>query len=315
MSQSRCGHWVGFLLMVGLTACQRDAARMVPPTVAADAARSRTSGKRINSIDGAEMVYIPPGELIMGSDADEIDRLWRAFNWNDEEKQYTKNEQPAHRVRVDGFWMYRNDVTVTQYRKFCETSGRSMPAPPSWGWTDTHPIVNVSWEDAKAYCYWAKVRLPYEAEWEYAARGGNTGLGGKPRTVFAWGDEHPRSRVANLADETFKKALDDNSNFHYFHGYDDGYAHTSPVGAFPPNGFGLHDMAGNVWQWCEDWCDADYYRSSPPVNPHGASPGKQRVLRGGAFDTTPTITRISRRISNLPDIRHDEKGFRCVRGP
>ena len=315
MSRRRCGRWVGFLLISGLTGCQRDAARIVPSTVAADAAQSQTSGKRTNPIDGAEMVYIPPGDFIMGSDADDIDRLWRKFNWNEEWKQHTKSEQPAHGVRVDGFWMYRNDVTVAQYRKFCDATRHPMPPPPSSGWTDAHPVVNVSWEDAKAYCAWAGVRLPYEAEWEYAGRGGNTGVGGQPRTVFVWGDEYPKARVANLADESFKKSPYYNPNFYLFDGYDDGYAHASPAGAFPPNGFGLHDMAGNVWQWCEDGYEEDYYRNSPPANPHGASGGQLRVLRGGAYDTTPVITRIARRIKNSPDIRHDEKGFRCVQDP
>jgi formylglycine-generating enzyme required for sulfatase activity len=314
MSRNRCAHRAGILLIVGMTGCPCDIASTIPLTVAAEAAQNQSSGKRTNPIDGAEMVYIPPGEFIMGTGPEEIDRIWKKLRWPEAWKQYTKSEQPAHRVRLDGFWMYRSNVTVAQYRKFCAATRRSMPAAPVWGWTDTHPIVNVSWEDAKAYCSWARGRLPYEAEWEYAARGGNTGLGGKPRTVFVWGDAYPRSAVANLAEESFKKSRYYNPNFTLFHGYEDGYTHTSPVSAFPPNGFGLLDMAGNVWQWCEDWSDADYYRHSPAVNPHGPSRGQRRVLRGGAFDTTPDMTRIARRISNVPGIRHDEKGFRCVQG-
>lgn len=314
VSRSRCGYWASFCLLAALTGCQRETTTD-PPTVAADTARSQNPGPRTNPIDGAEMVFIPPGEFLMGSDPEEIDRIWKKFNWNGDEKQFTKGEQPAHRVRVDGFWMYRNDVTVAQYRKFCGATGGSMPTPPSSSWTDTHPIVNVSWEDAKAYCSWAGGRLPYEAEWEHAARGGKTGLGAQPRTVFVWGDALPRDRVANLADASFKKSRYYNPNFHLFDAYDDGHTHTSPVGAFPPNGFGMHDMAGNVLQWCEDWFAEDYYRNSPGANPRGPSSGQRRVLRGGAYDTTPTITRISRRLSNQPDIRHDEKGFRCVQEP
>ncbi|HKB14940.1 MAG TPA: SUMF1/EgtB/PvdO family nonheme iron enzyme, partial [Planctomycetota bacterium] len=149
----------------------------------------------------------------------------------------------------------------------------------------------------------------------YAARGGQTGCGGRPRTVFVWGDSLPVDRVANLADASFKKSPYYNPNYHLFDGYDDGRTHTSPVGAFPPNGLGLHDMAGNVLQWCQDWYAEDYYRNSPGENPRGPRSGQRRVLRGGAYDTTPPITRISRRLSGPPDIRHDEKGFRCVQAP
>src|SRR5262245_57374376 len=183
MSQSRCGCWIGFILTVGLGACQSEAT--AAPAVAA---APIGTGVRTNPVDGAEMVLIPPGDFLMGSDPEELDRIWKTFHWRQEELQFTKGEQPAHRVRVDGFWMYRRPVTVAQYRKFCDTTGSSMPAPPEWGWTDTHPVVNVSWEDATAYCSWAGGRLPREAEWEYAARGGQTGLAGRPRTVFVWGD-------------------------------------------------------------------------------------------------------------------------------
>jgi formylglycine-generating enzyme required for sulfatase activity len=171
----------------------------------------------------------------------------------------------------------------------------------------------VSWHDAKAYCDWAGGRLPFEAEWEYAARGSNSGIGGKIRTIFVWGNEIPVHPVANLADETFlKSGYYNNSSFHIFRRYDDGYATASPAGAFTPNEFGLFDLVGNVLEWCEDWYGLDYYKNSPAKNPHGPETGDRRVLRGGAFDTTPTITRIARRLGNFPDIRNEEKGFRCV---
>lgn len=268
-----------------------------------------------NPIDGAELVVIPPGEFIMGNDPGDIDRIWAMFKWPDAWKQHTKSEQPAHRVRISGFRMYRHLVTVQQYRHFCDATGRPLPDAPSWGWLDSHPMVNVNWEDAKAYCAWAGGRLPYEAEWEYAASGGNTGIDGRPRTVFVWGDAFPKEQVANLADHQFKQSKDYHPRFDLFDGYDDGYTYTSPVGAFPPNHFGLYDMAGNVWQWCEDWNDAEYYARSPASDPHGPNEGTLRVLRGGAFDTPPAMTRITRRISNRPEVRHDEKGFRCVLSP
>ena len=268
---------------------------------------------RINPTDKADMVFIPSGEFIMGSDAKEIETIWKKLGWDMSEIQFTQSEQPAHRVQVDGFWMYNNLVTVAQYRAFCKATGTKMPDEPSYGWNDENPVVNVSWNDAKVYCDWAGGRLPYEAEWEYAARGGNTGIGGKTRTIFVWGDSLPAQPAANLADETFIKSGYYNSpGFHFFSGYDDGFATASPVRAFPANGFGLFAMAGNVLEWCEDWYDLDYYKSSPFNNPHGPEKGERRILRGGAFDTTPTITRISRRLGNFPDIRNEEKGFRCV---
>ncbi|MBS1812385.1 MAG: SUMF1/EgtB/PvdO family nonheme iron enzyme [Acidobacteria bacterium] len=302
MLRISCACFLIIFLTVGLSVYHRKAE--------ADAAQA--SNHRINSTDGAEMVYISPGTFLMGSDAAELDQIWRKFNWPEDWKQHTKSEQPAHQVRVDGFWMYRRNVTVAQYRKFCAATKRAMPPAPSWGWDDAYPIVNVSWEDAKAYCKWAGGRLPYEAEWEYAARGGNTGLNGSARTVFVWGDDYPRNKVANLADTSFKQAKVYHPNYSIFEQYDDGYTYAAPVGLFLPNGFGLYDMAGNVLQWCEDWYDKEYYGDSPAANPHGASRGELRVLRGGAFDTIPAITRISRRLGNRPDIHHDEKGFRCV---
>src|SRR5262245_38496264 len=138
MPRSPCACWVSFCLMLGLTGCSCEV-RLDTPVLAADPAPSPKRGPRTNAKGGREMAFIPPGEFLMGSDAEEIDRIWKKFAWKDEEKKFTKSEQPAHRVRIDGFWMYRNDVTVAQYRKFCDATKRAMPKPPSWGWTDTHP--------------------------------------------------------------------------------------------------------------------------------------------------------------------------------
>lgn len=268
-----------------------------------------SADSRVNPVDQAEMVFIPGGEFVMGSDPADIDRVWKKFGWPEAWKAHTKNEQPAHKVKVKGFWMYRDMVTVAQYRKFCKATNRAMPPTPEWGWHEMHPVVNVNWADAKAYCSWAKGRLPYEAEWEFAAQGGK----GKERTIFVWGDDYPTKRkVANLADSQFKKSRFYNSNFHIFPNYDDGYTYTSPVAAYPANGYGLRDMAGNVWQWCEDWSDVTYYSKSPYEDPRGPTIGTKRIIRGGAFDIPCEIARLSRRVSMEPDVRNNEKGFRCV---
>lgn len=266
-----------------------------------------------NPLDSAELVFVPGGEFLMGSDAAELQEIWKKLGWNPEELQFTKTEQPAHRVRLDGFWIYRTLVTVSQYQTFAKSKGLQFPKPPTYGWKEDHPMVNISWEEANYYCTCMGGRLPREAEWEYAARGGKTGLDGQARTIFVWGDSFPSTPVGNLADETFlASGYYNNPNFHRFEGYTDGFATASPVRAFPPNSFGLYDMAGNVLEWCNDWYSENYNTQSPVENPKGPAQGTRRVLRGGAFDTTPTITRISRRLGIYPGIRNEEKGFRCV---
>jgi formylglycine-generating enzyme required for sulfatase activity len=263
-----------------------------------------------NPIDGAEMVYIPEGDFMMGTDKDEIDQIWQKFGWKEEWKQYANDESPKHRVYVDGFWMYKYEVTVAQYRKFCNETERQMPpVEPPWGWQDNHPIVFVAWDDAVSYCKWAGVQLPTEAEWEYAARGGNTGLNGKPRYTFVWGDELPKGKggYGNLADESFKKEF---PNLSIFEGYDDGYVHTAPVGSFNPNGFGLYDMNGNVWEWCADWYDENYYQTSPTRNPKGPADGAMRVVRGGSWYGDPIDARAALRGRNDPVGWYVSSGFR-----
>ena len=150
-------------------------------------------------------------------------------------------------------------------------------------------MVNVAWDEAQAYCEWAGGRLPTEAEWEYAARGGVDGL------KFPWG--HARSHhEAN----------------YWRTGGADRWRYTAPGGSFPANGFGLYDMAGNVYEWTADWMDEDYYARSPETDPPGPESGAMRVARGGAGFLNPAVLRTSTRIGNAPHLRNYTLGFRCV---
>jgi formylglycine-generating enzyme required for sulfatase activity len=221
--------------------------------------------------------------------------------------------------------MDKYEVTNAQYRQFVQATG--YKEPEGWAyingvwnygykpWSDNNlngdnqPVTCVSWEDAKAYCEWAGKRVPTEAEWEKAARGGLVGK------RYVWGDSLPSSGGAgNFADETAKKT------FHHltiFEDYDDGYVYTSPVGSFEKNGYGLYDMAGNVWEWCADWYDSSYYATSPTENPRGPGSGTSHVLRGGSWSHNPYYLRVAFRfpgvqggLSNL--YSSNLFGFRCA---
>jgi len=179
----------------------------------------------------------------------------------------------------------------------------SHPEGPESGIADRldHPAVHVSWEDATAFCQWSGKRLPNEAEWEYAARGGLDGA------VFPWGNdlEPEGAHRMNVWQGTFpsKNTLDD------------GYLGTAPVDAFAPNGFGLYNMTGNVWEWCADWYDPRYYATSPAHDPAGPSAGSHRVMRGGSYLCHASYCnryRVGARSGNSPDSSVGNLGFRCV---
>ncbi len=223
------------------------------------------------------LILLPPGSFLMGSEAGQ------------------ECERPVHRVELDAFRLAATQVSNAEYAQFLAATGRA--APPQWQDPDfrdpRQPVVGVSWFDAAAYCEWlaaatsAGFRLPTEAEWEYAARGG---LGGQP---FPWGDAPPQSR-RDYARRWLRGP--------------------EPVATAEPNSFGLFDMGENVHEWCRDWYDPDYYRLSPERNPPGAATGTRRASRGGSWRHHIKIARCSARSSIPPEFHYADYGFRVACG-
>ena len=229
--------------------------------------------KKKNEQDGKEMMLVPAGEFLMGG--------------TDADKDAQPNEKPQHTVYLDAYYVSREPVTNAEYKKF--KSSWDIPKGK-----ENHPVVNVSWDDAVAYCEWAGGRLPTEAEWEKAASWDEAK---KIKRVYPWGDTFDKNKC--------------NSQ-------ESGIGDTTPVGKYSPHGdsfYGVSDMAGNVWEWCADWFDANYYASSPRENPQGAATGQYRVLRGGSFSNEASNVRCARRLRYPPDNRFPDIGFRVVAAP
>jgi formylglycine-generating enzyme required for sulfatase activity len=173
-------------------------------------------------------------------------------------------------------------------------------------------VVDVSWNDAVAFCQWLSkkesktYRLPTEAEWEYACRAGTT------TRYYSGDDPETLAKAANVTDATAKVKFPD---WKYTIKSSDGYVFTAPVGKFKPNAFGLHDMHGNAWQWCADWYGAEYYAASPADDPNGPDSGDGRVLRGGSWYYRPSSTRSASRFGITPVNRGFLMGFRVSRTP
>jgi formylglycine-generating enzyme required for sulfatase activity len=288
-----------------------------------------------NSI-GVRLRLVPAGEFMMGSPIDEPGRAG--------------DEGPPHRVRITKpFYIGANELTVAQFRAFVEATGHKTDAEKDskggWGYTaddrrpflrdprftwrstgfeqtDDHPAVNVSWNDAAAFARWLSqkesktYRLPTEAEWEYACRAGTN-------TRFYHGDDDAGlAGVGNISDQSATRKFAawlkadevDREKFGQPTHADD-HIFTAPVGRYLPNAFGLYDMHGNVWEWCSDWDQKDYYRESPLDDPPGPAGGKARIRGGGSWLHSADFARSARRRRYAPEARNSPIGFRIAMSP
>jgi len=233
------------------------------------------------------MVVVPAGSFPMGVPQGDRDG--------------GRDEYPRHDVFVDTFLIDKFEVTNGLYLEFVKATGHRVPQNPTnptrnlWqgdtiaeSLTD-RPVINVDWFDAEAYCAWAGKRLPTEAEWEKAAKG-------TADRRFPWGNVEPTNKHLNFNQRWIgEKTL-------------------MPVGSYEAgrSPFGAYDMAGNVWEWVNDWYDARYYEKSPAKNPKGPDTGTKRVIRGAGWQNeTPTV-RIFTRVDSDPTIRNESTGFRCA---
>lgn len=258
------------------------------------------------AVDGSEMLYVPAGEFLMGSGDDDL-----------------KNNTSEHKVYLDAIFMSKYEATNEQFARFLNSLKPSEEKyGERWNWlvirndleTDErftwwpteiihengtykplkgfgqYPVITVSWYAADNYCKWAGMRLPTEAEWEKAARGGLV------RKKFPWGDEIPTGGI--IFDRRWYSNVEP--------------APVGQVGNYYPNGFGVYDMAGNVWEWCSDWYSPNYYKKSPRLNPKGPKSGMERVLRGGSWYNSAQTLRVAFRNFSPPFAVDDGVGFRCV---
>ena len=240
----------------------------------------------VSEVDEMQLLYIPAGRFIMGSN------------------QGDSNEKPFHEVYLDAFWMDKFEVTHDQY-KLC-VADRACTAPTDISFYNNssfknHPVVNINWSQAKAYCQWAGRDLPSEAQWEKAARGDD-------ERKYPWGDNYPTSDYANLCDLGCASGSK-------LENFSDGYSQTAPVGNFPMGSspYEVHDMAGNVWEWVNDWYAEDYYGSQREwANPSGPMTGEEKVLRGGAWDNSERFIRSTNRGWGSPEVFGEDLGFRCA---
>lgn len=251
-----------------------------------------------------DMVYIPAGEFIMGSPSGEGN----------------SDEYLQHKVYLDAFYIDKYEVTNEDYARFLNEKGNQEEEGALWldidSWAcsiekregryqsksgyERYPVVRVTWYGARAYAKWRGCRLPTEAEWEKAARGGLVGK------KYPWGNKGPDGSQCNFADKNLNSSWCDKVA-------DDGYGSTAPVGSYPPNGYGLYDMVGNVYEWVNDWYDENYYQKGRLYNPQGPDTGSFPVIRGGSWFNTAWNLRCASRYYCAPDFAMNIFGFRCAK--
>ncbi|MDO5760760.1 MAG: SUMF1/EgtB/PvdO family nonheme iron enzyme [Bacteroidota bacterium] len=222
---------------------------------------------------GQEFVRVEGGYFLMGC--------------NENEQDCYPDERPAHKVYISTFEIGKYEVTVKEYREFCTETKRTMPTAPSYGWQDDMPIVNISWQEAFDYAKWKGCRLPSEAEWEYAARGGNKSKG------YKYSGSNDYDEVGWCYENSDKRL--------------------HPVGQKQPNELGIYDMSGNAWEWCADNYEIFYYENSPQKNPKGPQKGLGKVNRGGCFAFDSGLMNVHhRRCSDITSYGTGT-GFRLAR--
>jgi formylglycine-generating enzyme required for sulfatase activity len=269
---------------------------------------------RVNSKDNQRYVWIPAGTFQMGCTQDD--------------QQCRDDEQPEHTVTISqGYWMGQTEVTVKAYKKYSAATSRAMPSTPKFvqrdlnpGWNDDQlPMLNVTWSEAGDYCSWAGLRLPSEAEWERAARGGVADGGSASLAAYAWYGNNSGDAVidtaARLDDGTYSSILQHNQN------------RPHPVGEKQPNGYGLYDMLGNASEWVADYYRQTYYAREPatdPLGPQSLTPSDPsfdpsdpsaaitRVVRGGDWSQPSNRVRLSSRSSDREASHNATTGFRCA---
>jgi Uncharacterized conserved protein len=236
----------------------------------AQPAKKKTN--KLSALPQTHWVKVEGGQFMMGCYATD--------------KECYPDEQPPHKVKINTFYISAYEVTVKEYRAFCKATGHSFPCPSGWTFQDWQPMTFISWSDANAYAQWIGARLPTEAEWEYAARGGNQSKG------------YIYSGSNNYDDVGWS--------------YENAQGQLHPVGKKQPNELGLYDMSGNAWEWCSDNYAIFYYKDSPQDNPQGPTKGLGKCNRGGCFSFDFNLMRTTHRRGSGKDTVGSGTGFRVA---